>query len=118
MLGVYDKSAHTISFQFPVSSSQCLPPATAGRGALQRLHISSVAGAVAFATGATIINRDTNAASVASAMVSRTNTARMLVAPRMPLTIGLNASPVNDAVVSNPKPAPRPLAGMPPLAAV
>ncbi len=33
--------------------------------------------------------------------------ARMLVAPRKPLTIGLSASPTSEAVVSKPKPAPR-----------
>ena len=36
---------------------------------------------------------------------------RMLVAPRMPLTIGLSARPTSDAVVSKPKPAPRADAG-------
>ena len=42
----------------------------------------------------------------------------MLVAASKPVTIGLSASPVSDAVVSRPKPAPRAAAGSPLLAAV
>ena len=37
------------------------------------------------------------------ATLEELKTARMLVAPRMPLTIGLSASPASDAVVNNPE---------------
>ena len=49
---------------------------------------------------------------------SSTNTARRLVAPRIPLTIGLSARPVSEAVVSRPNPAPRAVPGITLLAAV
>ena len=59
-----------------------------------------------------IISRVTTPASAMSATASRTNTARMLVAARKPLTIGLSARPTSDAVVRSPKPAPRAEAGI------
>ena len=42
----------------------------------------------------------------------------MLVAPSSPLAMGLSATPVRDAVLMNPKPVPRALAGITAPAAV
>lgn len=54
----------------------------------------------------------TTPASTTITAPSIANTARMLVAPSAPLSIGLTASAVSEAVVSSPNPAPPAPAGI------
>ena len=81
-------------------------------------QISSGAGADAFGSGDAIMSRLTTIASAPRITASRMKTARMLVAPSIPLTTGLTARPTSEAVVSKPKPAPLAPDGMTVVAAV
>src|SRR5262249_43444162 len=80
------------------------------RGAFHQT--SSEAGGAVAMLGCNTIKRRTPTATITSATVSSTKTARKLSVPSKPQTTGLIARPASDPVLNKPKPVPRAVGGM------